>query len=366
MHARTILTRGVSTGLRLGRGTADRVRHPRRPAARRLGDKVVWRLRGPDRDGPTTFTPSRRTDRSDAPAPGPEPAPASDPSPAAVARNIGPPRPTAKPARPAPRAESAPGAKLPPPRASSSSDRPSSERDASRPGAHRRPRRPVRFGEVHVGGEPLPPRRGRVLGRTARRGRQRSARPRCDRGRVRPARAGGVRPERPRADHRHRHPRHDEERRRRWLARAREVGLPAVAMMLDTGRRAGAATRPATGRCRAWASWSASSDGTARWYHRSSSRAGTSCTPSERTEQADRAVAPDTEPTDEGRRTSQGLKVVLQVDRFPSVRTHWRRPGAAAARAADEAGFAGLSVIGPASSRSRRWTGRGPRSPSPG
>ena len=119
MHARTILTRGVSTGLRLGRGTADRVVTLAGPPLGRLSDKVVSRMRRPDRDGPTTFTPSRRTDRSDAPAPEPEPAPASNPSPAAVARNIGPPRPTAKPARPA-RQKSAPGAKLPPPRASTS------------------------------------------------------------------------------------------------------------------------------------------------------------------------------------------------------------------------------------------------------
>jgi hypothetical protein len=119
MDPRTILTRGVSTGLRLGRGTADRVVTLAGPPLGRLSDKVVSRMRRPEPDGPTTFTPSRRTDRSDVAQTEPTPAPTSNPSPAAVARNIGPPRPTAKPARPA-RPKSAPGAKLPPPRTSTS------------------------------------------------------------------------------------------------------------------------------------------------------------------------------------------------------------------------------------------------------
>ncbi len=114
MDPRTILTRGVSTGLRLGRGTADRVVTLAGPPLGRLSDKVVSRMRRPDRSSPTTFTPSKRKDVAQ---PQPEPAPSSNPSPAAVARNIGPPRPTAKPARPA-RPKSVPGAKLPPPRPS--------------------------------------------------------------------------------------------------------------------------------------------------------------------------------------------------------------------------------------------------------
>ncbi len=112
MDARVILTRSVSTGLRLGRGTADRVVTLAGPPLGRLGDKVVSRLRRPERRTPATFTPSKRNN-----VPEPEPAPTRSPSPAAVARNIGPPRPTAKPARPA-RPKSGPGAKLPPPRAS--------------------------------------------------------------------------------------------------------------------------------------------------------------------------------------------------------------------------------------------------------
>jgi hypothetical protein len=114
MDPRLILTRGVSTGLRLGRGTADRVVTLAGPPLGRLSDMVVSRMRRPERSGPTTFTPSKRTDVAD-----PQPAPKGGPSPAAVARNIGPPRPTAKPARPA-RPKSVPGAKLPPPRASTS------------------------------------------------------------------------------------------------------------------------------------------------------------------------------------------------------------------------------------------------------
>jgi hypothetical protein len=114
MDPRTILTRGVSTGLRLGRGTADRVVTLAGPPLGRLSDKVVSRMRRPERRSPATFTPSKLNDVTE-----PEPVPTKGPSPAAVARNIGPPRPTAKPARPA-KPKSVPGAKLPPPRASTS------------------------------------------------------------------------------------------------------------------------------------------------------------------------------------------------------------------------------------------------------
>jgi hypothetical protein len=115
VDARVILTRGVSTGLRLGRGTADRVVTIAGPPLGRLTDKLTSRMHRPERRGPTTFTPSKRVDVAE-----PEPAPPSGtPSPAVVARNIGPKRPSAKPARPA-RPKSVPGAKLPPPRASRS------------------------------------------------------------------------------------------------------------------------------------------------------------------------------------------------------------------------------------------------------
>jgi hypothetical protein len=114
MDPRSILTRGVSTGLRLGRGTADRLVTVAAPPLGRLGDQLVSRLRRPDRSSPTTFTPSKRDDVAER-----DQSPSSSPSPAAVARNIGPPRPTAKPVRPA-RPKGGPGAKLPPPRTSSS------------------------------------------------------------------------------------------------------------------------------------------------------------------------------------------------------------------------------------------------------
>jgi hypothetical protein len=120
MDARTILTRGVATGLRLGRGTADRLVGVAGPPLSRLTDSVVSKVRRVEpRTTTTTFTPSKRT--TDVPKPEPASAPqkAKSPSPASVARNIGPARPTAKPARAA-KPKSVPGAKLPPPRASTS------------------------------------------------------------------------------------------------------------------------------------------------------------------------------------------------------------------------------------------------------
>jgi len=116
MKPRLILSRGVSTGLRLGRGTADRVIGLAGPPLAKLTDKVVARVRGPQQGSTTTFTPSKRTAE---PAPEPASPKATRPSPSVVARNIAPQRPTAKPARAA-RPKSSPGAKLPPPRPSTS------------------------------------------------------------------------------------------------------------------------------------------------------------------------------------------------------------------------------------------------------
>ena len=62
MDPRSILTHGVSTGLRLGRGTADRVVTVAGPPLGRLTDKVVSRLHRAERHSPTTFTPSKRAD----------------------------------------------------------------------------------------------------------------------------------------------------------------------------------------------------------------------------------------------------------------------------------------------------------------
>jgi hypothetical protein len=111
---RLILTRGVTTGLRLGRGTADRVVRVAGPQLGRVADVLATRVRRPQQSTVTTFTPSKRPLDAE-----PEQAPSDVPSPATVARNIGPQRPVAKPA-PAPNPQRAPGAKLPPPRPSTS------------------------------------------------------------------------------------------------------------------------------------------------------------------------------------------------------------------------------------------------------
>ena len=112
MDPRTILNRGVSTGLRLGRGTADRVVTLAGPPLGRLTDRVVSRVRRPDQRTTTTFTPSKKAEPQ-----APEEPTSQQPSPATIARNVGPQRPSAKPPRPA-RPRSVPGAKLPPRRAS--------------------------------------------------------------------------------------------------------------------------------------------------------------------------------------------------------------------------------------------------------
>ena len=118
MDARAILTRGVSSGLRLGRGTADRVVTLAGPPLGRLTDLMVSKVRRSATSTPTTFTPSKHggaVPRTAVPEPS---APSgATPSPAVVARNIGPARPTAKPARTR-KPSSGPGAKLPPPRPS--------------------------------------------------------------------------------------------------------------------------------------------------------------------------------------------------------------------------------------------------------
>ena len=143
----------------------------------------------------------------------------------------------------------------------------------------------------------------------------------------------------------------DEDRRRAWLARAREVGLPALVVMMDTPdaecrRRNATRDRPVpaptlTGQLE---------------RHRA-------LLPRLEAEGWDlvHVVAPSEEPgrvpdtgaederrdtvrRGDARRSSQGLKVVLQVSRFP-----WGEEPLAwltdVARAADEAGFAGVSVM---------------------
>jgi len=122
MGPRAALNRSVSTGLHLARGTADRVVRLAGPPLGKMAGSVIARVRGTELPAsPATFTPS-------APAVRPTPEPAGPgvetkdalPSPAAVARNIGPQRPTAKAPRKRTAPKSVPGAKLPPPRPSTS------------------------------------------------------------------------------------------------------------------------------------------------------------------------------------------------------------------------------------------------------
>jgi hypothetical protein len=123
MDVRTVVNRGVSTGLRLGRGTADRLVSAAGPSLGRLTDRVGARLWRPEvrTTTTTTFVPSRRPEEQGPPRPSPQvpvvqPVP---PSPASVAAHIAPQRPAAKPVRTA-TPKSAPGAKLPPRRPSTS------------------------------------------------------------------------------------------------------------------------------------------------------------------------------------------------------------------------------------------------------
>ncbi len=124
MDVRAVVTRGVSTGLRLGRGTADRLVGVAGPPLGRLTDRVASRMWRPGTTSTTTttFVPSRRPAEAQpppAPAAPPEAVVPAGPSPASVAAHIAPQRPTATPARAAVR-KSAPGAKLPPRRPSTS------------------------------------------------------------------------------------------------------------------------------------------------------------------------------------------------------------------------------------------------------
>jgi alkanesulfonate monooxygenase SsuD/methylene tetrahydromethanopterin reductase-like flavin-dependent oxidoreductase (luciferase family)/predicted kinase len=135
----------------------------------------------------------------------------------------------------------------------------------------------------------------------------------------------------------------DDNRRRGWLARAREVGLPAVAVVMDTPdaecrRRNATRDRPVP------APTLANQLKRHRALVPQLELEGWDVVHTVSTHEA----VPDMRPApavDSGaRRSSQGLKVVLQVSRFP-----WgEEPLAwltAVARAADEAGFAGLSVM---------------------
>ena len=135
----------------------------------------------------------------------------------------------------------------------------------------------------------------------------------------------------------------DEARRRAWLARAREVSLPAVLVVMDTPdaecrRRNAARDRPVPAPTLA---------AQLKRHHAVAAGLAGEGWDVVHTVRSDAAApAPAQAPAVAGgeRRTSQGLKVVLQVSRFP-----WGEDPLAwltgVARAADEAGFAGLSVM---------------------
>ena len=139
----------------------------------------------------------------------------------------------------------------------------------------------------------------------------------------------------------------DDARRSRWLAAARAAGLPAVAVVLDTPdaecrRRNASRDRPVpaavlSGQLRR-AREVAPGLGAEGWDVVHVVHAGAVEQP------AAPATADRPGPAPGDRRTSQGLRLVLQVSRFP-----WGEDPAAwlgsIARAADEAGFAGLALM---------------------
>jgi alkanesulfonate monooxygenase SsuD/methylene tetrahydromethanopterin reductase-like flavin-dependent oxidoreductase (luciferase family)/predicted kinase len=135
----------------------------------------------------------------------------------------------------------------------------------------------------------------------------------------------------------------DTPRRLAWLARAREAGLPAVAVVMDTPdaecrRRNAARDRPVPAPALAGQ----------LTRHRELvpllAAEGWDVVHTVRAEEAARQPTPAPAVVAEERRSSQGLKVVLQVSRFP-----WGEEPlvwlSGIARAADAAGFAGLSVM---------------------
>jgi alkanesulfonate monooxygenase SsuD/methylene tetrahydromethanopterin reductase-like flavin-dependent oxidoreductase (luciferase family)/predicted kinase len=144
----------------------------------------------------------------------------------------------------------------------------------------------------------------------------------------------------------------DPGRRTAWLARARDAGLPAVAVVLATSaarcrERNGARDRPVPAKVLAGQLAAARDVGHAlanedwdvvRTVADDVQDAGPD--PQESPGAHERPAGP----ADDDRRSSQGLRVVLQLSRFP-----WgEEPGAwvaSMARAADEAGFWGLSLM---------------------
>jgi alkanesulfonate monooxygenase SsuD/methylene tetrahydromethanopterin reductase-like flavin-dependent oxidoreductase (luciferase family)/predicted kinase len=141
----------------------------------------------------------------------------------------------------------------------------------------------------------------------------------------------------------------DDPRRLGWLARAHEVGLPAVAVVMDTPdadcrRRNAERDRPVpastlVGQLRRHRELVERLPGEGWDLVHVESGVG------DQSEAApEHGVRPTTSGAGESRRNSQGLKVVLQVSRFPwgEEPLGWL---SRVARAADELGFGGLSVM---------------------
>ena len=330
MDPRLILTRGVSTGLRLGRGTADRVVTLAGPPLGRLSDKVVSRVRRPERRGPTTFTPSKRDDVPEPPPTRRGPARRLPPWPATSARR-GPRR--SPPGRPSRRASPARSCHRRAP-ARPSSDKFGHSRGVTLPD----PALVVLVGPSGSGKSTWAQgryRRDEVVSSDALRGvvgsgphdldatadafdlLERVVAARTGRGLTTVVDTLGT----------------DDDRRRR-LAGPGPRGRAA-----RRGRRAwtprtpsaGAATPPGTGRCRR-RPWPASSSGTARWCPSSSSRAGTSCTRCARTTAAEPPVAPEPVAGGRGAAYVAGAEggapgQPVPVGRGPAGLADRRRPG---------------------------------------
>lgn len=136
----------------------------------------------------------------------------------------------------------------------------------------------------------------------------------------------------------------DAARRTAWLARAREVGLAAVAVVLDTPdaecrRRNATRDRPVPAPALA-AQLARHREAVAQLADE-----GWDVVHTVAQEEAEQPPEPERPPRPaEDRRSSQGLEVVLQVSRFPwgEEPLTWL---SGVARAADAAGFAGLAVM---------------------
>ncbi len=218
------------------------------------------------------------------------------------------------------------------------------ERPASRPGA-RGPRRRLRGRQVELGAAALPRRGGRRLGRPARGGRQRPPRPGRVGRRLRAARPDRRRPGAARAHHRGGHARAG--RRTPSAAAATSPGStgcpPSWSPSTHPPRCAGAATPSATARSRPGCS-PTSCGRSGAWPTSSTTRAGTTSSGSPTSTRPRRPSATPAAQASRPARRETGLDVVLQVSRFP-----WGEDPAAwltgIARAAEEAGFAGLALM---------------------